>query len=233
MGESCTLFTTNGWYDVNCDVNHPVICQRRFILVNEKKKWDEALQHCRNCYTELTVESAKQLDQLKLDNKQAQTASVWTGLREEFSYTNWFPGEPNDCNGKESCTAAFQNCWNDMDCETYFPFMCQRRFILVEEKKTWDEALQHCRNHNSNLTVMRFETLADPLKIKTEQAQTASMWTGLRFLDGKWYRENGVEMENLISLPPCPVQPYSCGAYNLNTYAWENRDCNEELNFLC
>ncbi|KAI5629825.1 hypothetical protein C0J50_7876, partial [Silurus asotus] len=197
-GESCTLFTTNGWYDVTCDVNHPVLCQRseirEYIYVSQKMNWTTAQTYCRQHYDDfasITTEEESQRAEMIAGpnvthwiglNRTAPNVNIWQwSAGEEFSYTNWFPGEPNDCNGKESCTATFQNCWNDMDCKTYFPFMCQRRFILVEEKKTWDEALQHCRNHNSNLTVMRFETLADPLKIKTEQAQTASMWTGLRF----------------------------------------------------
>ncbi|KAM9487250.1 killer cell lectin-like receptor subfamily F member 1 [Clarias gariepinus] len=106
-------------------------------------------------------------------------------------------------------------------------------FTLVKENKTWEEALQYCRRKYTGLAIVDSVTLLDLLQIETEQAQTVSVWTGLRFLSGKWVWVNGTLPKSLVSLPSCPVEPYRCAAYNFNTSVWENRDCDEELNFIC
>ncbi|TSR51432.1 hypothetical protein Baya_11759 [Bagarius yarrelli] len=62
--------------------------------------------------------------------------------------------------------------------------------------------------------------------------QTVSVWMGLRFLDGRWFWLNRQSV-SIASLPSCPVAKYRCGAQNIKTSVWENRDCNEKMNFLC
>ena len=41
-------------------------------------------------------------------------------------YENWDNGEPNNA-GNEDCATLYRNgYWNDDDCDTLFPFVCQR-----------------------------------------------------------------------------------------------------------
>ncbi|TSM60517.1 Asialoglycoprotein receptor 2 [Bagarius yarrelli] len=104
---------------------------------------------------------------------------------------------------------------------------------LVHENKTWEKAFQHCRAHNSYLVIVDTRRLQNLLKTATKHAQTISVWTSLRFLDGTWLWVNGVPLESQVSLSQCPKHPYRCGAYNFETDIWENKDCNEKLYFLC
>uniref|UniRef100_A0A672PGP5 C-type lectin domain-containing protein n=1 Tax=Sinocyclocheilus grahami TaxID=75366 RepID=A0A672PGP5_SINGR len=67
-----------------------------------------------------------------------------------------------------------------------------------------------------------------------DTTSTDRVWTGLRFLNGAW---NWLNMANvpafIFSLPSCPPEPNRCGARNIKTEQWENRDCEEKLNFIC
>lgn len=220
---------------------------REYIYVSQSVNWTTAQNYCKQHYGDLvsitTIEEYQNAVQVLNDN----TFLAWIGLKttgpnlnnwqwsdgEKINFTKWALGEPNNMNLEENCAVMNQKGWFDFGCWERFSSICYRRFILVKENKTWEEAVKYCKNHYTNLAFVDSKTLLDLLKIETEQAQTASVWTGLRFLDGKWFWVNGASLGSLVSLPSCPVQPYRCGAFNFNTYVWEDRDCNEELNFLC
>ncbi|KAF4086558.1 hypothetical protein AMELA_G00084900 [Ameiurus melas] len=218
---------------------------REYSYVSQSMDWTKAQNYCRHHYGDLAIITTEE-EHLRAVTIIGQNISqTWIGLNrtephvdiwqwsggERSNFTKWCQKEPNDCNGQESCTSMTPSGWFDNNCQTNFPSICYRRFVLVKENKTWDEALKYCRTYYTDLTFVDSGTLLDLLKTETKQAQTASVWTGLRFLDGQWFWVNRVPLGSLVSLPSCPVQPYRCGAYNTNV--WENRDCNEKLNFLC
>lgn len=103
--------------------------------------------------------------------------------------------------------------------------------ILVNEKKTWEDALQYCRMHYTDLAFAA--SAADPPLVEEEAVAMPSVWVGLRFLDGQWFWLSKEQPEIPDSLPLCPLPNYRSGAHNMETYSWENRDCSEELSFLC
>ncbi|KAG7330729.1 hypothetical protein KOW79_004698 [Hemibagrus wyckioides] len=107
-----------------------------------------------------------------------------------------------------------------------------RNWVLVKEKKTWEEAQEYCRM-NYNVLASQTSAMQELAKIEAGQSETVSVWLGLRFLDGKWFWLNKESPNSSVSLPPCPAQNYHCGARNIYTQAWENRHCNEKLNFIC
>lgn len=63
-------------------------------------------------------------------------------------------------------------------------------------------------------------------------SQTLNVWTGVRFMDGSWFWVNQDPLENMFSAPSCPLMPFHCGALKAGDDVWENRDCNEKMNFL-
>ncbi|XP_051993064.1 snaclec rhodocetin subunit delta-like [Xyrauchen texanus] len=101
-------------------------------------------------------------------------------------------------------------------------------------KKTWEEALEYCRAHHINLASMASHGIELQLtKNEKAESQTDSVWTGLRFLAGEWLWVNRKPLGNQVALPECPTEPFRCGARNSKTDTWENRNCDEKLNFLC
>ncbi|CAM4486144.1 unnamed protein product [Leuciscus chuanchicus] len=94
-----------------------------------------------------------------------------------------------------------------------------RNLILVQEKKTWEEALEYCRFRYVDLAYLDSKVIPN-----LSNAQTESVWTGLRFLDGKWFWVSKKNVETNIDLPSCPREPYRCGAHNSQNAQWENRD---------
>ncbi|KAK2849697.1 hypothetical protein Q7C36_008480 [Tachysurus vachellii] len=219
---------------------------REYFFVSQQTTWTTAQDYCRQHFGNLATITSKE------ENNKSVAVIIsnlaWNGLirtaphvnnwmwtdGDKSNFTKWSSGEPSDKNTGENCVVMDQNGWHDTSCDGNFFSTCSRSFIFVNEKKTWEMALQHCRTQYTSLAFMEsdkslqyYQTL-----LKTE-TQSAPVWTGLRFLDGKWFWVNGMLLGSSVSLPQCPIQPYSCGAFNFNTSVWEKRDCNEELNFLC
>ncbi|XP_058248386.1 L-selectin-like [Hemibagrus wyckioides] len=220
---------------------------REYIYVSQQMNWTTAQAYCRYLYRDIASITTEEENQRAVNITEDNTILTWIGLKrtepladtwqwsgqEEPNFLNWRDSEPNGKNQDENCAAINAYGWIDDKCWINRPSICNRRFTLVKENKTWEEAFKYCRSHYYYLAIVDSQTLLDLLKTETKQAETASVWTGLRFLDGKWFWVDGMPVRSLVSMPQCPSRPYHCGAFNFNTYTWENRYCNEKLNFLC
>ncbi|XP_073721191.1 snaclec rhodocetin subunit delta-like [Misgurnus anguillicaudatus] len=114
----------------------------------------------------------------------------------------------------------------------YFCYKWDTELIVVKEKKSWEDALQYCRTHHTYLASL--PTDLHFIQAKQTTADTSSVWTGLRFLAGSWFWLSDEDLGYLSSqLPSCPANYTYCGSLNLETQRWENKNCMEELNFVC
>ncbi|TSR51431.1 Collectin-12 [Bagarius yarrelli] len=169
----------------------------------------------------------------------------WIGLKNIFktstwswtdgtvaTYFQWIEGGPTNYPSVQSCGLIIGGIWSDLPCSDTAHFTCYRSLTLVTKNKTWDEAVRYCRKYHTDLYAPSPYGLVRLSEEDTLHPQTASVWMGLHFLDGTWFWLNKWPIYS-VSLPACPVEKYRCGAQNANTSEWENRDCNEKMNFLC
>ncbi|KAM7006478.1 snaclec agglucetin subunit beta-2-like [Tautogolabrus adspersus] len=128
--------------------------------------------------------------------------------------------------------------WHKKDCGKRFSFYCSHiEMVLVKENKTWEEAMEHCRQHQRELVSMKSESaLNETLRI-SRAAQTTRVWTGLRYLADTWLWVGGGTMNYQAwgkeGMPHCPAVLCRCGALSLEGGRWESWDCAEKLNFVC
>uniref|UniRef100_A0A8C2ZAU8 C-type lectin domain-containing protein n=1 Tax=Cyclopterus lumpus TaxID=8103 RepID=A0A8C2ZAU8_CYCLU len=103
--------------------------------------------------------------------------------------------------------------------------------VVVRERKTWQEALEHCREHHHNLASVASDTemLLIQKELK-EDGTSARVWMGLRFLAGGWMWVDGQ-----------PLAYERCAAIrvtgetqsDVKVKEWEAHDCVERLHFIC
>uniref|UniRef100_A0A3P9JLF1 C-type lectin domain-containing protein n=1 Tax=Oryzias latipes TaxID=8090 RepID=A0A3P9JLF1_ORYLA len=127
--------------------------------------------------------------------------------------------------------------WISRDGWTLSNFFCLN-LIVVQEEKTWEEALEHCRENHDDLTSLLSETENRLARREIQDPTiTQRVWVGLRFLGDTWMWVNGDPLEfqawTQTGDPDqqCPVQK-RCGALSKQG-EWVNRDCQEKLNFIC
>lgn len=219
---------------------------KEYISVNKKMNWTDAQNCCKQNYRDLATVTTAEENQ-RLYALMGDFVSAWIGmyrvkLNENIwqwsdgtssSFLQWANNQPNNGEGNQNCVQMEPGGWNDKFCYENQIFVCYQFLVLVKEKKTWEEALDYCRMSYTGLASLASRTQLQLAEMESIQTQTDSVWTGLRFLDGKWLLVNKDPLGDLVSLPSCPAPPYRCGARNTKKHVWENRDCNEKLNFLC
>uniref|UniRef100_A0A8C8G537 C-type lectin domain-containing protein n=1 Tax=Oncorhynchus tshawytscha TaxID=74940 RepID=A0A8C8G537_ONCTS len=231
---------------VSCCLN------KQFHFVNEGgKTWEKAQQYCREKYIDLAfISNQDEVDEL---NNISTTDYVWIGLYRDPSHPRewkwsggwnssfrfWEKGQPNNLNGIQNCVDVKNHEMNDKQCTEKYPFLCfDLNVVLVKENKTWEEALEHCRKHYTDLTSLLSENeqLLVQRMMNSKGAQTDHVWTGLRFLASEWLWVNGDPLEYQAwtggRLPHCPAQHLRCGTLAREGELWGTRDCEERRNFL-
>ncbi|GAA6084681.1 macrophage mannose receptor 1-like [Tachysurus ichikawai] len=218
---------------------------RYYVYITSKMSWIDAQSFCRSTYTDLAAIATAEENLKVMNNVQFYQSSIWIGMNrsssgswhwcdgEPTSIFSWKVGEPNNYLQNENCVCVNVYGWNDYTCSSLLSFMCHWNIILVKQKKTWEEALQYCKENYIGLACVSSLTKTIMADSEIAQADTVSVWSGLRFMNAKWFWLTGERVQSAYALPSCPAQNYRCGARNHITHTWENRDCNEELNFIC
>ncbi|XP_069490132.1 lectin-like isoform X2 [Ambystoma mexicanum] len=134
---SHSCYCAPGW---NCRFNN------NYKYIKNAMSWIDAEFYCQNLYQGAhlaSILSEDENDFLKEITFQHTHSYpiIWIGASDcykdrffvwtdgsKLNYKNWFPGEPNNNNGREACVNYNFNSpglWNDEHCEVKFPFICK------------------------------------------------------------------------------------------------------------
>ncbi|KAI2662878.1 hypothetical protein H4Q32_001846 [Labeo rohita] len=135
-------------HDKHCSDNYEFYCMKVYelIVVHQKSTWEEALEYCRQNYTDLAIINSEDImEEAKINSTVADTDELWTGLRflagdwfwvngDSFDYNVW----SSDGDGELQCPAMNQRCGvYDRTQRVCKPTDCERRlnFLCVKEKR--------------------------------------------------------------------------------------------------
>uniref|UniRef100_A0A8D0AST1 Novel immune-type receptor 3, related 1-like n=1 Tax=Sander lucioperca TaxID=283035 RepID=A0A8D0AST1_SANLU len=222
------------------------------IFVPTTMPWLKAQTYCIQHYTDLSfVSSQSDVDKL-LTAAGAKSTIGWIGLHRDYSnitgwkwsgggyitYKNWAYGQPDNYNKNETYGHILHDGkWNDDKGTQLLPFYCIN-ITVTGVKKSWEKALEHCRERNTDLTSLLSETESILAQKEIHKAGiTERVWIGLRYLEDHWLWVNGDLLE-YEAWPKggdqdhqCPIRN-RCGALTKEGL-WENWECGDKLNFIC
>nr|XP_020448100.1 uncharacterized protein LOC109955870 [Monopterus albus] len=216
----------------------------KVVYIPEPMTWMAAQNYCRTHYTDL-VTIGNPIDIFRLTKYEgwiglhngSDGVWRWSGRDEQATFSNWNKGEPGN---DESCAFTRNSLWQGDKCSHNHAFLCMYdQVILVQEHKTWEEALEHCRElqvvDSTEYDLVSLPEATDILiDSETKWLHRFEAWVGLHFLAGDWLWVSGEEVTR-SNLPQCPVEQQYCGAivYDMFYTQWKIINCTEERNFFC
>ncbi|XP_037389958.1 macrophage mannose receptor 1-like [Pygocentrus nattereri] len=163
----------------------------------------------------------------------------------KFSYSKWNSGEPNN-DGTDNCgglRSANIYRWNDGLCSYTNQFVCYNKIplILINQKKTWREALSYCRENHVDLVSVHTEEIQHWVEKAVYYASTVNVWMGLRHTCAQsfWFWVSGSTMCYQNWAPGNGTGVEDCsggertGAVQSGSRQWVSLPEDQRLNFIC
>ncbi|KAI4886334.1 hypothetical protein NFI96_000178 [Prochilodus magdalenae] len=238
---------------------------RHFHLVNVNKTWTGAQSYCRANFTDLaTIESQQEMKAL-LAAVRGTGGLFWIGLREKdepyrtvgnrswtwsdgsnSSYSYWNTTQPSNAVG-DNCVQLLNGSeyrWNDAGCKWPNPFICYEEavpLILINQSKTWREALWYCRENHVDLVSVHTEEVQQWVEVITKNTSTANVWVGLRHTCAQsiWFWVSGWSICYQNWAPGNGTGVEDCsggertGAVQSGSKQWVSLPETQTLNFIC
>nr|XP_023657319.1 C-type mannose receptor 2-like [Paramormyrops kingsleyae] len=217
-----------------------------FTWIESQMNWPDAQSYCRHSYTDLATVRNKEDNDLICKMFKKGTW-VWIGLFQDTwewsdqsnsSFCNWKTGQ-ND-NVDNTCALAqvtWPGTWDMTPCDEKHPFVCyDENLILVNSNMTWNEALNYCRTHHSDLVSVHNEKIQYWVSRMAEKASTDHVWLGLRFSCSLnfWF---WVSAENVCYQNWETNNSNICGNAGAvqpkDPHYWVSLPETEKLNFIC
>ncbi|XP_039465627.1 macrophage mannose receptor 1-like isoform X1 [Oreochromis aureus] len=258
LKENCVK-TRGNWTHAICENTLWFICYdgkkrdgKSIHLIKKKMTWTKAQNYCRDHYTDL----ASGLDQadgeeFKILNKsQGSPMNVWIGLFRDtwrwsdgsnFSFRHWNMESFYDGQNNRKCAVTLLNRsgkWSSDECNKKNPFFCyDDKLILINENKTWEEALDYCRLHHTDLVSITNPHQQRVVERRTKNASSPYVWVGLRYTCVMnlwlWISDRVVCYENWADkgkIDEC----HRCAAMERGgRYQWVSKSEYEKYNFIC
>uniref|UniRef100_A0A3B3BT77 C-type lectin domain-containing protein n=1 Tax=Oryzias melastigma TaxID=30732 RepID=A0A3B3BT77_ORYME len=217
----------------------------KHVFVSMHLSWSDAQEYCRSHYTDLSP-ITNDVERWAFKKSVSKDQTGWVGLYWDLKDQKW-----KWSGGADGDNQIRPNEWLDTSEGLWWngtrffakihtspkSFFCLN-LIVVQEEKTWEEALDHCRENHYDFTSLLSETENLLAKNQIQDSTiTQRVWVGLRFLKDTWMWANWdpLVFQNWNQTgdldQQCPVWK-RCGALTKRG-EWENRDCEEKLHFIC
>ncbi|KAI9546270.1 hypothetical protein NQZ68_028686 [Dissostichus eleginoides] len=173
--------------------------QQKYFFIDESKNWLQAQSYCREHHTDL-VSGLEQInsDEFKerveeFNDQDISNKFLWIGLFREiwswsdgknFSFRHWDPDSFEDVASKKCAMTTSNGKWSSDICTDQKPFYCYDvpdKVILIKEKKTWDEALDYCRENHRVLVSITDSHQQRWVEKRAKMADTEFVWLGMRY----------------------------------------------------
>nr|XP_006011267.1 PREDICTED: C-type mannose receptor 2-like [Latimeria chalumnae] len=234
-----------------------------YVLVESTLTWPDAQSYCRTHHKDLvSTHSKEEVKRILEKYGEAKRSFLWIGLQENASkvqwlwssgepvnFTNWGSGQPNS--GKsEQCVLMYpsgeQHDYPCNDASNKYNYLCfsgsrssgDLKYHYIQEKKTWFEAQDTCRERYTDLVSI---TSQQELWDITNITGGAVVWIGLYQNPWQWSNGDKSSFQYWDTSEPndkanevCVGMHYECLTDNSSENGkWNDTNCNTKQFFLC
>ncbi|KAL7374476.1 hypothetical protein ABVT39_001390 [Epinephelus coioides] len=252
--EKCVRMDTHKWKDVPCSNNHTFICyderkqsNKTFHLIEDKMSWPQAQSYCREHHTDL-VSGDQQLEDNEFKREYKSNNWVWIGLFRDswrwsdgssFSFRYWDLELFRDEDSSKKCAVTLlDGKWSSDECNKTKPFFCyDDKVILIKENKTWEEALNYCREKHCDLVSITNDDQQRWVQERAKKADTTHVWLGLRYTCVMdlwfWVNDNVVCYKKWASEEKTESCDRAAAMSREGGHEWYEKADTETFNFIC
>lgn len=222
-----------------------------YHFINQKMNWTNAQSYCRENFSDLATISDEEDNEKAFLLRTDKSANVWIGLHksngskvvwsngDNSSFTYWDVGEGNT--SSENCVEqTTKRTWNDKPCHKKLFFICHEvpPLILIHEQKTWEEAVEYCREFHHDLASANDLRAREWVQAVATDATTPHVWVGLHYtcvlefwfwVDGKVYVDGNWATGQGGPGSDCGTS----GAMRKNDSKWYSLPSTQKMNFIC
>ncbi|XP_030608896.1 uncharacterized protein LOC115796673 [Archocentrus centrarchus] len=205
-----------GLTNVGCGDSFAFICYNEqdkslHFIDTPKPSWREAQSYCREHHTDL-ASGVKQLNNSV--SKFSDKLPLWIGLFRDT--LRWSDGSNSS-----------YRLWETI----------ADKFILINETKNWEEALNHCRTYHHDLVSITNLEEQELVKEKAKNANTSHVWLGLRYSCTLglwlWVSDWLVCYENWANQTITDQCDRSVAMETGGENKWFKKNDEEKFNFIC
>ncbi|XP_045555687.1 secretory phospholipase A2 receptor-like [Salmo salar] len=242
-----------------CTEQKYFMCYRKgsgdYFLIEQNMTWYKAQSYCRENYTDLvSIGNEGQKEEVKNEGMNS-TTPYWIGLLYDdwewsdggrSAYRNWsteyvpysYPQAGQNHAVLDQPQKGILTVGNGGSEEC--TICSEVRIHVISERKSWEQALDYCKNNYHGLLHIETEEDLGAIKQKFNGTDfTGPLWVGLRQsrLFGFWVWTNGLPVGwSNWEGDRQPEQPRSnhCGAMAMKEgYKWSDQDCLSNHYFIC
>uniref|UniRef100_A0A3P9CB26 C-type lectin domain-containing protein n=1 Tax=Maylandia zebra TaxID=106582 RepID=A0A3P9CB26_9CICH len=212
-----------------------------YHFIAENKSWSEAQRYCREKYTDL-AKVFDMTDMSRLRNSAQNQGEAWIGLNNNTGGNrtwHWsLPGVEYIHNDSSWNLDGRTGKWSSDECGKEKPFFCyDDKLILIKENKTWEEALDYCRESHRGLVSITNLQEQGWVQDKAKNASSPFVWLSLRYsctLDlWFWINDKLVCYEKWSREGKTEDCGRAVGMQSGGQYEWVSQRDNEKYNFVC
>ncbi|KAM6960335.1 putative C-type lectin domain family 20 member A [Tautogolabrus adspersus] len=229
---------------------------KNITLINECMTWTQAQNYCREHYTDL-LSGLDLLDLLANKSQNYVSMSncefkewLWIGLFTDTwnwsdgsnsSFRHWNLSLLKDGVGEKECATVLsrEGKWDSADCNETKPFVCyDDKVILINKRKTWEEAVNYCRENHLDLVSITNPHTQRWVAARAKKASGTHVWLGLRytcFMDlWFWVSDQLLCYENWKdSDGVCGSECHHAAAMEVDGGKWVKKADTETFKFIC
>uniref|UniRef100_A0A3Q4GLK1 C-type lectin domain-containing protein n=1 Tax=Neolamprologus brichardi TaxID=32507 RepID=A0A3Q4GLK1_NEOBR len=206
----------------------------QMIITNLRtKSWTQAQNYCRQHHTDL----ASGLDQIYSEEfKTLQNSKeLWISLFRD----SWRWSDGSNFSFRYWDMDSFNDGLNNRTSKTHssLGFVVTDNVILIQESKTWEEALYYCREKHHDLVSITNRQKQVWLQEKARNASTPFVWLGLRYTCtlGFWFwvTDEVIGYNNWDSNSKVDVCDMSGAINRAGEQKWVSKSDDNKFNFFC